>query len=167
MVGDGAGCGWNSASGWAVTVFDRHSERQEVFSGAASGNSTACAELYPYLHATIWHHRVLSRSTKTKTDRPNINIHIVTDAQSIAESGNDMARLLTDKKKLRLTRPLWAALHQFTESGYTFSFHWSRRGTFATNQAMNNLARRAMRAIRPKHESPDDGQTPPAENRPL
>lgn len=161
MIGDGAGCGWDSPSGWAVTVFDRQHNRKEVFSGGLSGNSTTCAELFPYLHAMIWHARVLAKAVRKESGRLPINVHIVTDVQSLAEAGNNFEQLLRDPKKLKLTRPFWAGLRQFVESGYRFTFYWSRRGTFETHREMNTLARKAMRAMRPKQESPNVSTPPP------
>jgi hypothetical protein len=140
IVGDGSGSGWKQGAGWSAVLIDKYSGARKLFYGALNAGTVTLGELLPYLHALSWY---------TATDAPGhrrrkeasllgkqMHIHIVTDSQIIATSGNN-------PESRRSHRELWKAFDEYVRRGFILKFHYVPRDTVNLNVLVDEVSRQA------------------------
>ncbi len=143
LIGDGSGTGWNDACGWACVLVDRLTHARQLFHGGMSTTSINVAEFMPYLQALCWYH---SQHGSERMQRSGmIKVHVITDSQVTAVSGNRAADLTLTLP--RANQALWASIRQFTTMGYRLQYHWLNRETTLYNQCADLVASLCRRAV--------------------
>ncbi len=140
IVGDGSGSSWSIGGGWACVLIDRLTLKRKLFCGSMKPGTVQIAEMMPYLHAMLWY---TARGNPGRSARQvamsigrSVNVHIVTDSETVAKSGN---RVQGRSANL----PLWAAFDQFAAMGYALRFHHVPRETVPLNILADEVSRSA------------------------
>ena len=151
LVGDGSVQHHTGNCGWGVTLWDRATKTRKVFYGGGSAGDCHFAELVPYIYALLWY----TRRHGGKLARPR-QVHIVTDSKNTAAQGNHLAEFLASPLRLRSTRFLWVIIQQMANDGYTFDWHWRKRGELIANRRMNRLAQAARWVFSTHNQNAND-----------
>lgn len=121
IVGDGSGLGWDKACGWAGVLIDKAAGARMLGFGAMFPGTVTLGELFPYLHTLLWYTGKDGPGKQRRAELAarhgrNVHIHVVTDSQTIATSGNNPGSRQAHK-------PLWAAMDVFPQMGYQIFYH--------------------------------------------
>lgn len=144
IFGDGSGSGWDTSSGWAAVLIDRHQSGRKYFNGAINIGTAYLAELFPYLHAMLWYSRGPGKAHMAGLRQHGIyrpiRVHCITDSEILANQGNGAA----DRKA---ARELWLAMDSFVTRGYQFHWHWYGRDRIGLNMLTDHLSRESRIAV--------------------
>jgi hypothetical protein len=140
IVGDGSGTGWKMGAGWASVLIDRMSGARKLFFGAMNTGTVTLGELMPYIHALSWYtgkdgpgvHR---RKEKLAVGK-QMQIHIITDSQIIASSGNNPGSRKSHQE-------LWKAFDEYRHRGFVVTFHFVDRARVDMNVLVDEVSRQA------------------------
>lgn len=142
IVGDGSGSGWASSCGWASVLVDRNNlvgramHGRRFFYGAMNQGSVNLAESMPYLHALQWYDANFGKNLLRT--RGTLNVHILTDSQTIAHWGTRAMQPGTEVPRKGLA--VWAAMREFRRVGYHCHMHWAARMTTDMNWVADAIA---------------------------
>jgi ribonuclease HI len=140
IIGDGSGQGWKMGAGWASVLIDRASRARKLFYGAMNTGTVTLGELMPYLHALSWYtgkdgpgaHR---RKEKLQQGK-QMQVHIITDSQIIAMSGNN-------PESRHSHQELWKAFDEYRQRGFVITFHFVDRARVNLNVLVDEVSRQA------------------------
>jgi len=144
IVGDGSGSGWGAPCGWGSVLVDRQTHGRQLFFGAMNLGSVNCAESMPYLHAVNWFDSQFGKE-RLKA-RGVLNVHVLTDSQTIATWGNRAMSQTGDLPRSNLA--WWPAMKEYRRLGYQCHFHWAPRSTSTLNWTTDLVAGLARRALK-------------------
>jgi hypothetical protein len=140
IIGDGSGTGWKLGAGWASVLIDRVSGARKLFFGAMNSGTITLGELMPYLHALSWYtnkdgpgsHRRKEKQSRGKA----LQIHIITDSQIIAVSGNN-------PESRHSHQEFWKAFDEYRHRGFVITFHFLERAKADMNILVDEVSRQA------------------------
>lgn len=118
---------------------------RRFFYGAMNQGSVNLAESMPYLHALQWYDANFGKELLNA--RGTLNVHILTDSQTIAQWGARAMQLGSEIPRKGIA--VWAALREFRRVGYHCHMHWAPRMTTEMNwfaDAIAGLSRVQMQA---------------------
>jgi len=140
IVGDGSGTGWKQGAGWAAVLIDKASYARKLFYGAMNTGTVMLGELFPYLHALSWYTGKdgpgRQRQREVAQLQRHMEIHIVTDNQAVATSGNH-----PDSR--RSHQELWKAFEAYRSRGFNMTFHFVERDRIHLNVLVDEVSRQA------------------------
>jgi len=142
IVGDGSGTGWKQGAGWASVLIDQSSGARKLFYGAMNTGTVTLGEMFPYLHALSWY---AGRDGPGRNRRQEVQqlgrdmqVHIVTDSQTVATCGNNPA-------SRRSHRELWKAFDEYRSNGFALQFHFVARDVINLNVLVDEISRQARK----------------------
>lgn len=140
IIGDGSGQGWKMGAGWASVLIDRASCARKLFYGAMNTGTVTLGELMPYLHAMSWYTGKDGPGTHRRKEKAalgkQMQIHIFTDSQIIAMSGNN-------PESRHSHQEIWKAFDEFRKRGFVVTFHFVDRGRINMNVLVDEVSRQA------------------------
>lgn len=142
LVGDGSGSGWANHCGWGGVLVDRNNlvgrnfHGRRFFYGAMNQGSVNLAESMPYLHSLQWYDANFGK--ELLRSRGTLNVHILTDSQTIAQWGTRAMTPGTDVPRKGLV--VWAAMRELRRVGYRCQMHWAPRLTTEMNWCADLIA---------------------------
>lgn len=143
IVGDGSGCRWDSAAGWAYALVDRETRLRKIDWGAVGTGSINFAETMPYCQAINWYDQV--GGGKQMLKRSNYcRVHVLTDSEVVATWGGQANAAGPLPRKHAM---FWAGIREMRRLGYHFEFHWAPRITTQMNWAADLIAGLARREL--------------------
>jgi len=144
IVGDGSGTGWKMGAGWASVLIDHASHARKAFWGGMNTGTVTLGELFPYIHALSWYTGKDGPGRHRQRELSQLNrfmqVHIVTDSQVIATSGNRPA-------SRRAHQELWAVFEAYQKRGFEFTFHFVERDRVDLNILVDEVSRQARLAV--------------------
>ena len=140
IIGDGSGSGWNIGMGWAAVIIDRYSKAGRLFYGAVNIGTVTLGEFFPYMYPLTWYGGNKGpgrmRLKQAQRDNRNMQIHMITDSQIIANAGNNPGS--------RKSYPeLWAAFDVWRQQGFDITFHHIGRDMIPLNVYVDAISRQA------------------------
>jgi len=137
-------------AGWAGVLIDRASYARKLFFGAMNTGTVTLGELMPYLHALSWYtgkdgpgtHRRKEKLANSK----QMQIHICTDSQIIAMSGNNPESRHTHQE-------IWKVFDEFRKRGFVITFHFVDRGRINMNVLVDEVSRQARIDLEKTYDS--------------
>lgn len=140
IIGDGSGQGWKMGAGWASVLIDRASAARKLFYGAMNTGTVTLGELMPYLHALSWYTGKDGPGTHRRKEKlqagKQMQIHIITDSQIIAASGNN-------PESRKSHQELWKAFDEYRTRGFVVTFHFVDRSRVNLNVLVDEVSRQA------------------------
>ena len=140
IIGDGSGTGWKQGAGWASVLIDKYSAARKLFYGAMNTGTITLGELYPYLHAMTWYTDKQGPARRRKRELQAVGrqmqIHMVTDSQVVATSGNR-------PESRKSHKAIWAAFDMYRQNGYAITFHYVERDRINLNVLVDEVARQS------------------------
>jgi ribonuclease HI len=130
MVGDGSGSVWHRACGWGCVLIGSDGSRS-VWHGAANLGSVNLAEAMAYMAPLCW----------LGTQKPQgvlWKVHIVTDSEHTAKSGNDL---------MAAKGPLWHAVDMLRREGLVTYWHFVPRDKFDLNRLVDRISKDNRKAL--------------------
>jgi len=138
IVGDGSGNRHDSPCGWSSILIERNTQNRRVFGGNANAGSITFAEAMPYVQALQWYDQLRGQDILKTTS--HMLVHIVTDSQVVAITGNDARDL--GKRPARTRLYLTSYLQELARARYKLHWHWARRESSELNKLCDALSRR-------------------------
>ena len=132
LIGDGSATTWEHQAGWASTLIERHTGREQTFYGAMSSGTNIVAELMAYVHPFMW---LMATSQNLACKR----LHVITDCKYLPEGAASQART---------NQCLWAAVRAVKSRGLSVKWHWFPRDIIWLNRWAHDRANAARRAMK-------------------
>lgn len=139
VVGDGSGTTWEREIGWGVHITEAATLASTELFGAFNRGTNNIAEIMAYFHALLW----ISEHRKNKGEP--CRVHIITDSQFVANSGNNPQSSGIGSKNSY--REIWAFFKLLRRRGILIQWHWCGRDILAHNIWAHNWANRARKKL--------------------
>lgn len=143
LIGDGSGSNWDKPCGFACVSIENDKEKtRQVWFGANNRGTVGTAEISAYLSPLNWF-ACREEAKPFQERKPVYHIHVLTDSQYVAATGQDIRRMVTQSQFKNAC--LWAAYELLPRRGFILHWHWMPRASTALNKYVDRISREARR----------------------